>query len=194
MARANASQTRKGRPSVMVSEAEVSLRFALRLLDGTRARRVAVNVDGAVLKLQSSSFPIAAFLSKRGWARVVASDSSDWRGKWTKQGREILLASGTGEGDVVLRDGKRRLVAECKGGPARKSRNGRERIGLQNAIGQLVTKRKHDEAEILVVAVPDTPEFRRLGAEFRRAPLVRILGISIVFVVSRGVTHLPRFR
>lgn len=63
-----------------ISEAEIALEFALHFLERDDSSSAEVNIDGAVLKLQKPIFPIANWLSERGWSRDTASGSSDWRG------------------------------------------------------------------------------------------------------------------
>src|SRR2546425_258332 len=119
-----------------MSEAEVALKFALQVLEIGRSKRVEVNIDGAVLKLTVPAFEVKKLLASYGWTRSMAPSAADWRGTWAKDDRELQLSSKTGRGDVISAWGGKNLVAECKGGPLERSKSGKERVILQNAIGQ----------------------------------------------------------
>lgn len=103
----------------------------------------------------------------------------------------MTLSSRTHRGDVSLNWRERKVFAECKGGPAKKSNSGKERVTLQNAIGQVVTRRAFEAEDLLIVAVPDTPAFDRLRGDFIAAPLMKACCISVVLVSSHGVRYLP---
>ncbi len=102
-------------------------------------------------------------------------------------GLRLHIDSEPGKGDVRVPIGKRRVVAECKGGPKEKKRGAPEYRQLWEAIGQLVTAKEVHTSDVLVVAVPNTPAFVQRADEFRMRPLVRQLGIQIVRVDQNGV-------
>ena len=58
---------------------------------------------------------------------------------------------------------------------------------LRGALGQVVTVEELDVNDVLTVAVPHTPKFRKLADKWRKAPLIRKAGIQILLVGRDGM-------
>ena len=98
----------------------------------------------------------------------------------------LIVHSQPGVGDVVASVGERRFVAECKKGPLVSKPGSQEYPLLTAALGQaLLLKAEPDD--ILVAAVPATPKFCKLAADWRERPGVRRSGIFIALVSRCGM-------
>lgn len=176
----------------MMPEAEVSLRMAFYLLrSGLTDQPVRVAIDGAQIKTADiTHFDIDGFLSRCGCSKACASTS--WRAVYRhiQTGGEIEIHAKPGEGDVVsrLRNG-RTLRVESKKGPLKRARGSREYPLLREALGQLLTIPKISKTDVLAVAVPHSPKFLALAAQWRVAPLVLRAEIQIVTVDQRDQVY-----
>lgn len=180
-----------------MAEAEVSLRLAEWLLcNGLAAGPVVIAIDGAQVQTSGKvHFDLRCFLQQRGWNKVEAiNDARDtklWQGLYgrcTEAGEiQIRIQSKPGCGDVValLRSGKR-LWAECKKGPLGRSTSSEEYRLLREGLGQLLTLDGVGDDDVLAVAVPQSKKFEELTQRWRRAPLVKRLGIRILTVGKDG--------
>ncbi|HEX9429644.1 MAG TPA: hypothetical protein VF944_04635 [Candidatus Bathyarchaeia archaeon] len=170
-------------------EAEVALDLAWHLLNDPRSRGLAeVSIDGAQVRVAGKTvFRIVEFLRSNGWHRLEKGGTADWNGVFGKNGLRLCIDSEPGKGDVRVRIGDRRIVAECKGGPIAGRKGNPEYPRLREAIGQLMTVKEVLDGDLLVVAVPDTPPFKRRAEEFRRRPLIAKLGIRFVLVDEHGL-------
>jgi hypothetical protein len=175
-------------PQDRMPESEVSLRLAFHLLSLPDAQGSAqVAIDGAQIRVHGTEvFPIAAFLAGQGWEMIAQKGKNAWQGTYERKGQQLTIHARSGVGDVVTRVGKKRIRAECKGGPLVKKSGSREYPILRGALGQMVTVEQVDVNDVLVVAVPYTPQFRQLAVKWRKAPLVSQLGIWIVLVGRDG--------
>lgn len=175
-------------PQDRMPEAEVSLRLAFYLLSLPDAQGSAqVAIDGAQIRVHGAEvFPIIAFLAKQGWEMIEQKGKNAWQGMYEREGQRLTVHARSGIGDVVATIGNKRVRAECKGGPLVKKSGSREYPILRGALGQVVTIEQVDTDEVLVVAAPHTPQFRRLVTKWREAPLVSQLDIQIVLVGRDG--------
>jgi hypothetical protein len=168
-----------------MSEAEVSLRVAFYLLDrDLAASDVDVAIDGAQNRTgETIHFSIAEFIAQNACTPVALSPS--WQGTYCRAGANVRVRihSNPGRGDVValLRSGHT-LRVESKKGPLTRSQSSAEYPLLREAIGQLMTVEVAGENDILAVAVPKSAKFTELVARWRRAPLIRRLGIRLLTV------------
>lgn len=170
-----------------MSEAEVAVRFAQHLLGLPRAERtVDVAIDGAGVEVGGSIiFRLADFLEELGWKQVEQRGKNMWSGTYMRDGFQMKIHSRSGVGDVVGQVAGRRIIAECKKGPLVKRPGSPEYPLLTTAIGQaLLTKSEVDD--VLVAAVPDSPAFRRIAADWRLRPGVQRSGIRICLVGRQG--------
>ena len=172
-------------------EAEVSLLLAMSIasrnaVDGA----ISVAIDGAQIKTKETvHFNFAEFMQTRGW------ESGDGGGKWQGKYRSgssastIEVHSKAGVGDVVatLRDGST-LIVEAKKGTITDSKSSAEYPLLREALGQLLTIPKVPKGAILAVAVPHSRKFQELAERWRKAPLIKRLGILIITVSRDGGT------
>lgn len=163
-------------------EAEVSLRLALFLLRNRFVSGdVRVAIDGAQVRIGARViFDIDAFLA----SRCCAHEGAGWQGSYHVDGtpHRLIVHSTSGEGDVVakLSDGTQLLV-ECKRGPVTPSKSSAEYPILREAIGQIMTNAP-GSGERIAVAVPHYGRFVDLAAKWRKSPLVRQAGISLLTV------------
>lgn len=81
------------------------------------------------------------------------------------------------------------LRAECKKGPLSRSRSSQEYPLIREALGQLLTVEEVGEKDILAVAVPHTDRFAELASRWRKAPLLKRLGIRILTVSRTGTVE-----
>ena len=188
---AAATMSRIDLPADKMPEAEVALRLAFYLLRLPGSEGSAcVAIDGAQVRiLQRVIFPIREFLADERWKQIKQPRKGAWQGVYERRGHRLVIHSKPGVGDVVSHVGNRRIVAECKGGPLIKKPGGREYRALWTAIGQLVASDTVTEADIRVVAVPNTPAFRSLVRSWRERPLVVRTGIEFALVGRRGRIH-----
>jgi hypothetical protein len=170
-----------------MAEAEVALRLADYLLELSGAEQsVEVAVDGASVKVKGKLiFRIGAFLKGQGWQQIGQSGKNEWTGTYERHGQKLRIHSKPGRGDVVIRIGTRRIIAECKKGPLVKKKGSQERRNLTEALGQALLWPAQLN-DVVVVAVPDTESFRLLAEEWRARPLVTKAGIQICLVNSTG--------
>ena len=170
-----------------MAEAEVSLRLAEYLLTLSGAdKSVEVVIDGASVKVgERDIFQIGKFLEERGWLQKGRIGKNYWTGIYERNGQELRIHSKPGKGDVVIRIGRNRVVAECKKGPLEKKKGSQERRNLTEAIGQAVLWPAHPY-DIVLVAVPDTETFRILSKEWLGRPLLAKTGIQICLVNTTG--------
>ncbi len=168
-------------PEDRMPEAEVALRFAMWLLSFSGAEpRAEAGIDGSAARV----FPVREFLEESGWRCVEAggrNGASPYQGAYTQEAQTIEVHARPGVGDVVASVDGQRIFGECKGGPLSRSSEGKERARLVAAVGQLVCARL--PAEVLpVVAVPATPEFRRLAGLMLQGTMAAEAGIRIALV------------
>jgi len=178
-------------PKSRMAEAEVSLRLAFYLLDLPGSDGVArVAIDGAQVKVgKRRVFPIVDFFRDTGWVQEEQIGSRGWQGRYVKDGQTLIIHSRPGVGDVVVGVGKKRIRAECKGGPLVKKPGSREYRKLREALGQAITVDQVHPNDVLMVAIPRTAAFSRLARRWRRAPLVAGAGIQIVLVGRDGMVE-----
>lgn len=178
-------------PEDRIPEAEVTLRLAFYLLGLPGSNGVAeVAIDGAQIRVHGAEvFPIAAFLLDMGWKQVKQMGKNDWQGLYERNGQRLNIHSRSGVGDVIASVGPKRIRAECKGGPRVKKRGNREYPILRGALGQAITVEQVDVNDILVVAVPRTPNFCKLADRWRKRPLVVRSEIKIVLVGRDGTVE-----
>ena len=122
-----------------------------------------------------------------GWHQVEQSGKNDWQGWYERHGQRLRVHSRSGVGDVVAQVGARRVRVECKGGPLIKRPGSQEYPSLRGALGQIMTVDAVEKGDVLAVAVPLTPQFRRLADRWRKAPLVVHSGVQIVLVDRDGI-------
>jgi hypothetical protein len=168
-----------------MSEAEVSLRVAFYLLDSDLAASVVdVAIDGAQVRTgEAIHFSIAEFIAQN--ACTPDTLLSSWQGTYCRAGARfrVRIHSTPGKGDVVaLLSSGHTLRVESKKGPLERSPSSAEYPLLREAIGQLMTVETVGENDILAVAVPKSAKFTALAARWRRAPLIRRLGIRLLTV------------
>jgi hypothetical protein len=171
-----------------MSEAEVAIRLAERFLNMPGAGPVAtVAIDGAVIEMkgQNPFFDIASFLAANGWKQATQKGTRDWHGVYSREKQELHISSTSGAADVVLRLGDRRVVAECKGGPLVKRDGSPEYRILKEVLGQALIWSALP-GDLLIVAVPDTPRFRKIACEWQQRPLVIKTGIQIALISPSG--------
>ena len=178
-------------PEDRMPEAEVALRLAFHLLSMPGAEsKVYVAIDGAQIRVHGDEvFPISAFLADMGWRQVKQIGQNDWRGWYERSGQRLWIHSRSGVGDVVAHVGAQRVRAECKGGPLVKLSGSKEYPRLRGTLGQVITVEEVDANDVLAVAVPGTPRFRKLAEKWREAPLVKRAGIQILLVDRDGTVE-----
>lgn len=171
-------------PEDRMPEAEVSLLLAFHLLEHPDSGGAAeVAIDGAQVRVGDNQiFPIADFVFHSGWTQVGQRGTNDWQGTYGKDGKHLVIHARPGVGDVVATVGSTRVRAECKGGPLVRRPGSRERPILQGVLGQLLTVEHMEGNDIMVAAVPHTPQFKRLADAWRERPLVADSRIEIVLV------------
>jgi hypothetical protein len=170
-----------------MSEAEVVLRLAEYLLKlPNAASSVEVAIDGAVVKIQEQAiFDIEGFLTAQGWKQTDRAGRNAWSGTYQRHGKELRLSCRSGEADVIIEVGARRVVAECKGGTLLRKRGSPERPRLAQVLGQALGWNLRD-TDLLIVAVPDSEGFRKLTSKYRERPLLVRTGIQICLVNRSG--------
>lgn len=178
-----------------MSEAEVAVRlagFLLSLPDATPTADVAI--DGAGVSVGGVQiFALPEFLTQLGWQQITQSGKNAWSGAYERDGKRLTIHSKSGVGDVVARVNGARIIAECKKGPLIKKPGSPEYPLLTTAIGQVLLTRAEPN-DVLVAAVPDTPAFRRIAAEWRERAGIKRAGINICLVARDGTVgglHLP---
>ena len=178
-------------PDDRMPEAEVSLQLAFYLLSLPNAGSLAqVAIDGAQIRVHGADiFPIAPFLKNWGWQQVEPKRKNYWQGVYENAGQRLKIHTQSGVGDVVVQVGSQHIRAECKGGPLVKKPGSQEYRILRQALGQIVTVKEDPPEDVLVVAVPLTPRFKKLVSKWRLRPLVMRTGIQIVLVGRDGVVE-----
>ncbi|MGE0357720.1 MAG: hypothetical protein AB7P08_12510 [Burkholderiales bacterium] len=172
-----------------MTEAEVSLRLAQFLALSKKAiTPIHVAIDGAQVKMGDKvHFDVAAFMSASDW--LPECDGERWQATYrnTRSMVPIVVHSRSGVGDVTttLQMG-RPFVAEAKKGPLARSKSSAEYPLLREALGQLLTIEVVPNDSLLAVAVPASHKFSELADRWRKAPLVRQLGIRILTVAIDG--------
>ncbi len=175
-------------PEDQMPEAEVALRLAFWLLslpDAELSSKVAI--DG----MQARHFPVRAFLKGERWRLIEPGGrggSSTYQGTYQKGTRKLKVHAEPGVGDVVVSVGEARILAECKGGPLSRSKEGKERTNLVAAVGQLACARLPDGA-LPVAAVPASSEFRRLVGVISEDTIAAEAGIKIALVNRDGAVE-----
>jgi hypothetical protein len=170
-------------------EAEVALRLAdfILLLPGSGAM-ASVAIDGASIKCGNAIvFDIGRFMAGTGWEQIKEPQvgRSTWTGAYRRGDKTIQVHSPPGEGNVVARVSGRRMIVECKKGPLVRKPGSPEYLLLTTALGQALPF-DVPANDIVVVAMPDTPIFRRLAETWQERPLVKRAGIRIVLVARDG--------
>jgi hypothetical protein len=105
-----------------MNEAGVAIRLAERfLMFPGAAARAKIAIDSAVIEIagRGQFFDIAAFLSANRWKLVRQEGQRSWHSVYARREQQLHINSVSGTADVLLELGNRRVVAECKGGPAR---------------------------------------------------------------------------
>lgn len=172
-----------------MSEAEVSIRLAMHLLDKCIAKSdVYIALDGAQIKTGTTiHFPITEFLATNGFRKKTNEDS--WRGKYAYREHEhaIVIHSSPGNGDVVTTlSNDRRLIVESKKGELVKSKSSSEYRLIREALGQLVSIQEYDSGTILAVSVPDSEKSRELAKRWSTAPILSMNNIGFYLVSRTG--------
>ncbi|RUU28776.1 hypothetical protein EOD08_21225 [Mesorhizobium sp. M6A.T.Ca.TU.002.02.2.1] len=170
-------------------EAEVSIRLAeyLSELPGFGGH-VDVAIDGASISVHGAEvFDIAGYLRTFGWETHNQDTSSRnvWAATYRRAHATMRIHSRSGVGDVEAVVQGRRIVAECKKGPLVRKPGSPEYPLLTTALGQALLFRAGGN-DILVAAVPDSPTFRRIAADWRERPRVKASGIRIALVNREG--------
>jgi hypothetical protein len=175
-----------------MSEAEVSLRLAFWLvrkkLVSDDDNSILVAIDGRQAKAGGTVvFDVTDFLRENHWSKT--DRKSDWRGTYrcSDAASRLVILSTPGLGDLVCRlsDG-RSLHVEAKGGRLTSSRSNPEYPLIREALGQLLTRAEVSKQDLLGVAVPYSPKFAKLAAQWREAPLIKRVGIHILLVGRDG--------
>ena len=184
------AQTTLGLPADRMPEAEVALRLAefILSLPGSGAM-ASVAIDGASIKVGDAViFDIGRFMAGTGWEPIKEPQVSRhaWTGTYRRGDKTIRVHSRPGEGDVVATVDGHRVVAECTKGPLIRKVGSPEYLLLTTALGQALLFEVIAD-DIVVVAVPDTPVFRKLTETWRSRPLVRRSSIRIALVARDGV-------
>jgi hypothetical protein len=156
---------------------------------GALAAHVDVAIDGASVKVHGTEvFGIENYLKYQGWISTELTNTSRniWATTYNPGSSTMRIHSQSGLGDVEAIVGGTRIIAECKKGPLVKKPGSPEYPLLTAAIGQALLFRAA-ERDILVAAVPDTPTFRRIAAEWRERPRLKSSGIPIALVNRNGI-------
>lgn len=168
-----------------MSEAEVTLRLAIYLINGSYTKDdVICAIDGAQVRVGSTTiFPILEFLNTEGW--VGLEQDKKWQCKFIHEdfSQCIIIHSSSGKGDLVstLTSGHT-LRVESKKGPMVSKQGSKEYPLIREAIGQLMTVEYADDDDILAVAVPESVKFLDLAVQWRDRPLMKHAGIHIITV------------
>ena len=177
-------------PEDRMPEAEVALRLAFFLLSLPDSEGLAkVAIDGAQVRVHGAQvFPVIPFLGEDGWEQVEKGNKP-WQGLYQMGDHQLRIHARSGEGDVVVRVGAKRIRTECKGGPRVKKPGSPEYGILRAALGQVMTVEEIEENDVLIVAVPSTDRFAKLACRWRNRPLVMRSGIQIVLVGRDGTVE-----
>lgn len=176
-------------PDDRMPEAEVALRLAEFLSERPGfGGHVDVAIDGASVRVGGTDiFDISGYLAMNGWVitRQTESSRNAWAATYRRGNAAMLIHSRSGTGDVTAVIGGRRIIAECKKGPLIKKPGSPEYPLLTTAIGQALLFRSEVE-DIVVAAVPDTPAFQRIAADWRERPRLKAANIQIALVNRDG--------
>jgi hypothetical protein len=169
-------------------EAEVALRLAEFVLSLSGSGAMAsVAIDGTSIKVGDALvFDIGRYMADTGWEPVKEAQigRSAWTGTYRRGDKTIRVHSRPSEGNVVAQANGRRIIAVCKNGPLIRKPGHPEHL-LTTALGEtLLIDVAADD--IVVVAVPDTPVFRRLAEAWRKRPLIRRARIQLALVHRDG--------
>jgi len=146
-----------------------------------------VAIDGAQVRVgENEIFPITCNLSECQWTQDEQRGRKEWQGIYERDGQHLKIHSTPGVGDVVRSVGPTRFRAECKGGPLIRSPGGRELPILRGALGQLLTVEHVEDNDVMVAAVPFSPNLKSLADAWRDRPLVANSKIEIVLVHRNG--------
>lgn len=174
-------------PKEFMSEAEVSLRLAINLASQEDViQPIRVSIDGAQVKIKDMDiFPLREFMTENGWRMP---ETEDWHGSYAKDDcHKIEIHSIPGQGDIIARLHSGKLLrVESKKGPLEHSPASEEYPLMREAIGQLMTIQEISENDLLSIAVPDSEKFEKLASKWRKAPLIRKLGLHILLVNRSG--------
>jgi hypothetical protein len=170
-------------------EAEVALRLAeyLSELPGFEGH-VDVAIDGASIKVHGAEvFDIRTYLDASGWRMSQQNGKSrnEWAATYQRRDATMRIHSRSGIGDAEAVISGRRIIAECKKGPLIKKSGSPEYPLLTAALGQALLFRAGED-DILVAAVPDSPTFRRIAADWRERPRFKSSAIQIALVSRSG--------
>lgn len=171
-----------------MSEAEVSLRLAFYLIRNDMVTSdVKVAIDGAQIKTKDKiHFPLNEFLEQNNCLRFRLSHG--WSGTYNLGARyNLVIHSRPGKGDVVAKTRSGNTIwIESKKGPLQRSKSSAEYRLIREALGQLLTIEKLGIRDILAVAVPKSEKIESLAIAWRKAPLIKKLGIKILTVSRDG--------
>ena len=177
----------KGGVEFKLTEGAVQIAVALWLLDDPNfGNFVEIYPDGEHAK----QFPIRQFLVERGFTRTEAVGTTEYGGKYERDGAVLIVnpKSSHGRGDVVAGMGNRNVRVECKGGTINSTHPGltsKLRSGFAELIGQAMAM--DDNGDRHVIALPLTgltkTQAIRLSARCLKA------GIEIALVREDGSLH-----
>jgi hypothetical protein len=176
-------------------EALVTLHLAFWLLDqATQDSHVDVAIDGAHVRIiaheaagrtvkEQTIFPIKDFLVSKGCRAHTLKD--EWRGTYGWKGHTLCICSTQGF-DVQGSLNGQIIKAECKGGPLFPSKGKSVSAILAGAIGQAVISDSIMADDAIWIAVPDAPNFERVGTRIASTQMLQQTRIRIVLVNSQG--------
>ena len=174
-----------------MTRTETSLRLGVQLIvEGLVDSDVSIALTGAeITKQQRPRFPVEDFLASCG-AHRLDDDRWNWRGNYMIAGATHALVL---HDDVKVprlvakrRQGGR-LIVEVAGGPAGKNtRSPTEHKTLRGVIGRAVTLDDVEPGELVAIAVPRSPQMRKLSVQFRAAPVFFKTGLAILLVDRLG--------
>lgn len=170
-------------------EAEVSLLLAINIAKQVNVNsKISVSIDGAQIKTKDVvHFDVARFMQAHNWTKL--DDSSKWQGLYKNENTiaNIEIHSLPGVGDVVARiHNEKILIVEAKKGTIESSKSSSEYKLIREALGQLLTKEKLQPESVIAIAVPHNPKFEELAIRWRKAPMIKQLGIKIITVERTG--------
>jgi hypothetical protein len=170
-------------------EAEVALRLAEFILSFPHSGSMAsVAIDGVNIKVGDAIvFDISRFMAGTGWEQIKEPQfgRNARTGAYRRNDKTIRVHSRPSEGSVVATIDGRRIVARCKNGTLVQKPGRPESALLTAALGQALLFDVSAD-DIVVAAVPDTPDFRRLAEAWRERLLVKKAGIRIALVARNG--------
>jgi len=168
-------------------EAEVSLRMAMFLLELENAdQTISVAIDGAQVDVGGRPiFDVISFMELEGW-KQREKGRKEWQGLYSKENKYLKIQSQAGIGDVSIKINNKRYYVESKGGSLIGEKGNKEYPKLREAIGQLMTFTGIEDDHVLIVAVPDSKNFRSLATNWIKAPLMKKVGIKISLVNRSG--------